>query len=176
MAGSKGVARIWFRGGGHPFRGGPTPYFSPQTPNHKGPPLCTFGYPRISGGARAPPPPPWLRPWQAVIFGMEGASLDHAPEFEFVDVDGLLVVEIEYDLLEGGRCSVALEVGVDGSEDGLSGSVFGEGGGAGADVGHADGVELALVGECEAVVNGLGEVGDGVGDVGAPASWVRCRT
>ena len=45
-------------GGPHPFRGGPTPYFSPQTPNHKGPPLCTFGYPRISGGARAPPNPP----------------------------------------------------------------------------------------------------------------------
>ena len=45
-------------GGGHPFRGGgPTPYFSPQTPNHKGPPLCTFGYPRISGGGGRPPPP-----------------------------------------------------------------------------------------------------------------------
>ena len=29
--------------GGAPISGGgPTPYFSPQTPNHKGPPLCTF--------------------------------------------------------------------------------------------------------------------------------------
>ena len=52
----KGVARIWFRGGTH-FGGGATPYFSPQTPNHKGPPLCTFGYPRISGGGGRPPPP-----------------------------------------------------------------------------------------------------------------------
>ena len=57
--GIKGVARIWFRGGGTHFGGGggPTPYFSPQTPNHKGPPLCTFGYLRISGGGPAPPPP-----------------------------------------------------------------------------------------------------------------------
>ena len=52
------MARIWFRGA-PPISegGGPTPYFSPQTPNHKAPPLCTFGYPRIS-------PPPWLRPWE----------------------------------------------------------------------------------------------------------------
>ena len=50
----KGVARIRFRGL-HPFRGGgATPYFSPQTPNHKGPPLCTFVYPRISGGHHPP--------------------------------------------------------------------------------------------------------------------------
>ena len=63
-SGLKGVARIWFRGGGAPISGGgPTPYFSPQTPNHKGPPLCTFGYLRISGGGAGPPPaPPWLRP------------------------------------------------------------------------------------------------------------------
>ena len=60
ILGGKGVARIWFRGGPHPFRGGgPDPYFSPQTPNHKGPPLCTFGYLRISGGpGPAPRPPP----------------------------------------------------------------------------------------------------------------------
>ena len=55
-------------GGGHPFRGGPTPYFSSQTPNHKGPPLCTFGYLRISGGPAPPPPPPWLRPWSPQYF------------------------------------------------------------------------------------------------------------
>ena len=46
-------------GGAPPISGGgPTPYFSPQTPNHKGPPLCTFGYPWISGGPGPPPPPP----------------------------------------------------------------------------------------------------------------------
>ena len=52
-------------GGGTYFGGGggPTPYFSPQTPNHKGSLLCTFGYPRISGGPGPPPRPPWLRPW-----------------------------------------------------------------------------------------------------------------
>ena len=43
-------------GGTHFGGGGATPYFSPQTPNHKGPPLCTFGYLRISGGG-APPAP-----------------------------------------------------------------------------------------------------------------------
>ena len=63
----KGVARIWFRGG-HPFRGGPTPYFSPQTPNHKGPPLCTFGYPRISGGPAPPPRPPLATPLPSLQF------------------------------------------------------------------------------------------------------------
>ena len=36
----KGVARIWFRGGAPISGGGADPYFSPQTPNHKGPPLC----------------------------------------------------------------------------------------------------------------------------------------
>ena len=34
--------------------GGANPYFSPQTPNHKGPPLCTFGYLRISVGGVGP--------------------------------------------------------------------------------------------------------------------------
>ena len=95
--------------------------------------------------------------------GSGRSSLDHAAELEFVDVDGLVVVEVEENFVERGGCPVALEVGVDGSEDSLRGGVFGEGGGAGADVGHADGLELALVGECEAVVDGLGEVGDGVG-------------
>ena len=60
--GIKGVARIWFRGGPTHFGGGPTPYFSPQTPNHKGPPLCTFGYLRISGGGPGPPAPPLATP------------------------------------------------------------------------------------------------------------------
>ena len=40
-------------GGAHPFRGGgPTPYFSPQTPNHKGPPLMYFWLPPDFGGGR----------------------------------------------------------------------------------------------------------------------------
>ena len=43
----KGVATIWFRGGGTHLGEGATPNFSPQSSNHKGPPLCTFGYPRI---------------------------------------------------------------------------------------------------------------------------------
>ena len=54
---NQGRSQDLVSGGGHPFRGGgPTPYFSPQTPNHKGPPLCTFGYLRISGGGPSPPP------------------------------------------------------------------------------------------------------------------------
>ena len=56
---SQGRSQDLVSGGGPThFGGGPTPYFSPQTPNHKGPPLCTFGYPRISGGGPGPPPPP----------------------------------------------------------------------------------------------------------------------
>ena len=58
---SQGRSQDLVSGGGPThFGGGPTPYFSPQTLNHKGPPLCTFGYLRISGGGRAPPPPPPL--------------------------------------------------------------------------------------------------------------------
>ena len=58
----KGVARIWFRGGTH--FGGPTPYFSPQTPNHNGPPLMYFWLPPdFGGGGAGTPAPPWLRPW-----------------------------------------------------------------------------------------------------------------
>ena len=46
----QGRSQDWVSGGA-PISGGPTPYFSPQTPNHKGPPLCTFGYPGFRGGA-----------------------------------------------------------------------------------------------------------------------------
>ena len=53
---SKGVTRIWFRGA--PISGGPTPYFSSQTPKSQGSPLCTFGYLRISGGGGRPPAHP----------------------------------------------------------------------------------------------------------------------
>ena len=55
LSGGNGVARIWFRGGA-PISGGPTPYFSPQTPNHKGPPYMYFWLPLDFGGAGPPPP------------------------------------------------------------------------------------------------------------------------
>ena len=95
--------------GGHPFRGGGRPpYFSPQTPNNKSPPLCTFGYPRISGG---PGPPPRL-------------ATPFANAIEFEDA-----VELMFDLsapfaqqqwedvvpksrLQGGKGPASLQVGL----------------------------------------------------------------
>ena len=64
--------------GGTHFGGGATPYFSPQTPNHKGLPLCTFGFPRASGG-RPPPPAPLTTPLKAQFSATEGAK---APKFQ----------------------------------------------------------------------------------------------
>ena len=58
---TKGVARIWFRGGGTHFGGGADPLFFASDPKSQGSPLCTFGYPWISGG-RPPPPPPLATP------------------------------------------------------------------------------------------------------------------
>ena len=60
--GTKGVARIWFRGGGHPFRGGPDPQFFASDPKSQGSPLMYFWLPPDFGGGRAPPPPPLATP------------------------------------------------------------------------------------------------------------------
>ena len=57
----KGVARIWFRGGPHPFRGGggPDPLFFASDPKSQGSPLTYFWLPPdFGGGGRAPRPPP----------------------------------------------------------------------------------------------------------------------
>ena len=55
---TKGVARIWFRGGGgHPFRGGPDPLFFASDPKSQGSPLMYFCLPPDFGGGPGPPPP-----------------------------------------------------------------------------------------------------------------------
>ena len=75
----KGVARIWFRGGPHPFRGGPDPLFFASDPKSQGSPLMYFWLPPDFGGGGAgppPPPPPWLRPWYQMKPGQLDVELD----------------------------------------------------------------------------------------------------
>ena len=65
--GVKGVARIWFRGGGHPFRGGgPTPYFRLRPQITRVPPYVLLATPGFRGGRPPPPPPPLATPLTGV--------------------------------------------------------------------------------------------------------------
>ena len=59
---AKGVARIWFRGGPHPFRGGPDPLFFASDPKSQGSPLMYFWLPPDFGGGPGPPRPPLATP------------------------------------------------------------------------------------------------------------------
>ena len=56
---SKGVARIWFRGGATHFGGGgPDPLFFASDPKSQGSPLMYFWLPPDFGGGGGPPRPP----------------------------------------------------------------------------------------------------------------------
>ena len=81
---AQGRSQDLVSGGGTHFGGGGDPLFFSSDPKSQGSPLCTFGYPRISGGG---PPPPLATPVH-VPFRSEAAKHKCVPAPSFTPARG----------------------------------------------------------------------------------------